>query len=491
GSSLDITFVAGRGRAAGLFADPLDMLNGTVRAPGAYLSAEEILRRQFLASVMDALAGDDRIDPPTPQRPVLASSAPGTYLGALLEEMGRRGPDRVDEFLARFATGAHAWDGLTDEARTNLRDWALPKDGGSSGLETAIHHAVQAWNAERDELRRRREHVNRNLEELQKLPADEERAAALQALSAESLLISAEQEEIGDPTVLDDEERRAEMRKLRGSAGRVGAEVSAHESAHWIGVLERFALLPNFTLVDDAVALDATLIWQDDDGRWQHEASTITRSGRPALTELAPGAHFYAHGRELEIDGVDIGTDGSALEATAFCPACGLAETFTRGAPPVTCPACGAREIGDPGQHRDVVDLTRVYSTMTRNRSKITDTSDDRIRTRFETAVSVSFDEEKARHRWSVTGSGLGLTLHRDTTLTRLNLGVPHQVADTIRISGEDRSAPGFLLCAECGHHDSDTEGNRPQDHQAWCSLRYAREGDNRAALLSRSMSTE
>ena len=71
---------------------------------------------------------------------------------------------------------------------------------------------------------------------------------------------------------------------------------------------------------------------------------------------------------------MDIGVDGSALKATAFCPACGLAATFTRGEPPIPCPACGAREIGDPGQHRDVVDLTRVYSTMTRNRSKITDT---------------------------------------------------------------------------------------------------------------------
>ena len=51
-------------------------------APGAYLSAEEILRRQFLASVMDTLAGDDRITPPGPPRPVLAPSGPGSFLGA-------------------------------------------------------------------------------------------------------------------------------------------------------------------------------------------------------------------------------------------------------------------------------------------------------------------------------------------------------------------------------------------------------------------------
>src|SRR5699024_8129533 len=64
GNALDVTFVAGRGRAAGLYYDPLDLLNGTVRAPGAYLSAQEILRRQLLASILDTLAGDDRITPP-------------------------------------------------------------------------------------------------------------------------------------------------------------------------------------------------------------------------------------------------------------------------------------------------------------------------------------------------------------------------------------------------------------------------------------------
>lgn len=128
---------------------------------------------------------------------------------------------------------------------------------------------------------------------------------------------------------------------------------------------------------------------------------------------------------------------------------------------------------------------------MTRNRSRITDSADDRVRMRWETAVSVAFDHDRLRHRWTVPGLGLGVDLHRGTTLTRLNLGAPHQVSGTLRISGEERSAPGFLLCEECGHHDSDTGGNRPQDHQSWCGLRYAREGRNRAALLARTVTTE
>jgi hypothetical protein len=87
GNALDVTFVAGRGRAAGLYYDPLDLLNGTVRAPGAYLSAQEILRRQLLASVLDTLAGDDRVPPPVRTTPVLASAAPGTFLGHVIEEL--------------------------------------------------------------------------------------------------------------------------------------------------------------------------------------------------------------------------------------------------------------------------------------------------------------------------------------------------------------------------------------------------------------------
>lgn len=491
GNALDVTFVAGRGRTAGVFYDPLDLLNGSVRAPGAYLSAQEILRRQFLASVMDTLAGDDRITPPGRTTPVLATAAPGSFLGHVLEEMRARGPAHVDRFLGRFATGTHAWDGLTEEARDGLRAWALSRADGGSGLINAVERAVTRWNTTREELRHRRARIQENLDQLESVPSTEERDEAKNALRAEDLLVSAEQELIGAEPALTDEERETERRRLRGSAGRVGAEVSALDSAHWIGVLELYGLLPNFTLVDDAVNLEATVIWQDDDGRWQHEAASYARSGAAALTELAPGARFYAHGRELEIDAVDIGVGGNALQPTAFCPRCGHVVTFDRATPPVVCPSCGGRDIADSGQHRDVVALTRVYSTMSRNRTRIGDSKDDRDRVPFETALSASFHEATPLQRWSVVGSGFGMALDRGTTLTRLNLGKRHQVAEKIRLSGKDVTAPGFLLCARCGHHDGNTEGNSPRDHQAWCDLRYEREGENRAALLSRTITTE
>src|SRR5699024_2703787 len=310
------------------------------------------------------------------------------------------------------------------------------------------------------------------------------RAEALASLRAEDLLICAEQEEIGADTTMTPEEQDAERRRLRGRAGQLGAEVSALDSAHWIGVLERYGLLPNFTLVDDAVQLEATVIWKDEEGVWKHDPVAYSRSGAAALTELAPGAHFYAHGRELVVDAVDIGIDGAALRPTAFCPRCGLAHQFEPAQPPQACPSCQGAEIADAGQHRDVIDLTRVSSTRSRSRTRIGDSRDEREKVQFERALSVSFHEARTVRSWSAAGTGFGMRLDRDTILTRLNLGKPQSGTETIRISGEDRAAPGFLPCARCGHHDSDTAGNSHRDHQAWCDLRYAREADNRPALL-------
>src|SRR5699024_6318405 len=129
------------------------------------------------------------------------------------------------------------------------------------------------------------------------------------------------------------------------------------------------------------------------------------------------------------------------------------------------CPSCQGAEIADAGQHRDVIDLTRVYSTMSRSRTRIGDSRDEREKVQFERALSVSFHEARTVRSWSAAGTGFGMRLDRDTILTRLNLGKPQSGTETIRISGEDRTAPGFLLCARCGHHDSDTAGNSHRDH--------------------------
>src|SRR4029078_11553453 len=56
GSALDLAFVSGRGEQLPQLGDPLSMINGRVRPPAAYPDADEILRRQYLASLADRQA---------------------------------------------------------------------------------------------------------------------------------------------------------------------------------------------------------------------------------------------------------------------------------------------------------------------------------------------------------------------------------------------------------------------------------------------------
>jgi len=79
-----VAYVTGRGDQLPRFNRPDDTINGAVRPPATYLDAEEILRRQFIASVADVLARDPNAPHPRSTRDALGSTAPGTFLGELI-----------------------------------------------------------------------------------------------------------------------------------------------------------------------------------------------------------------------------------------------------------------------------------------------------------------------------------------------------------------------------------------------------------------------
>ena len=58
GNALDLAYVTGRGEQLPKLGDPLSVINGEVRPPATYLRAEEILRRQYTAHLVDEFARD-------------------------------------------------------------------------------------------------------------------------------------------------------------------------------------------------------------------------------------------------------------------------------------------------------------------------------------------------------------------------------------------------------------------------------------------------
>jgi hypothetical protein len=148
------------------------------------------------------------------------------------------------------------------------------------------------------------------------------------------------------PVATDDDKQaaRAAEASLR-LARRRRAEL---QGEHWIAVMERAGLFPNYTLLDDRVALDVGLSRMDPDtGTFETEMLTHQRNAARALREFAPGATFYANGHQVRVDAVDLGNKGEAVRTWAFCAACGHSVDVTEKATPGGVPAVrGSSDCG-------------------------------------------------------------------------------------------------------------------------------------------------
>jgi hypothetical protein len=58
GNALNLAYLTGRGEQLPKLGDPLSVINGEVRPPATFLRAEEILRRQYTAHLVDEFARD-------------------------------------------------------------------------------------------------------------------------------------------------------------------------------------------------------------------------------------------------------------------------------------------------------------------------------------------------------------------------------------------------------------------------------------------------
>src|SRR5699024_3991140 len=86
GNSLVVALVQGRGATLPVVHDPLSLINGSVLPPAAFLSAAEILRRQFIAHAIDMLLIEG-IHPTSTRAREVFSTHPGSFLDTLRAEL--------------------------------------------------------------------------------------------------------------------------------------------------------------------------------------------------------------------------------------------------------------------------------------------------------------------------------------------------------------------------------------------------------------------
>ena len=460
GNALDLAYVTGRGEQLPKLGDPLSVVNGKVQPPATYLSAEEILRRQYTAHLVDSLARDPRAFHPQRAAQAIGRTSPGSFLGDLIDLAESTMNERLAVFVASMG-------GLPTDVVERLRSWLQPVTGKrTSPFAEHVRAASERWNATIRELEDRHSRIKTLLPQLR--------------------------EQAASPAHTDDDKQA--LRSAESTQKLIRGQLSALRTEYWIGVLEEYGLLPNYTLLDDTAVLDVGLSWIDPDtDQYEYGHAQFQRGSAQAIREFAPGATFYARGWEIAIDAVDLGLDGAAIRSWAFCTDCGYATDVAAtgvAAPVIRCPRCGSRGIADVGSRLDVVELTRVSAEIRRDESTISDGRDERRNAPFTVLTAADIDPALVGRRWFADNTGLGVTYLHTMDLRWINLGANGR-GPTRHIAGYDQTGEMFRVCEGCGKKDNDSGHNSPREHRPWCRYRTATKEHTRRVALSRTLRTQ
>ncbi|MBZ6091922.1 DEAD/DEAH box helicase [Streptomyces olivaceus] len=455
---------------------PRDMIDGRIVPPGSYLSAIEILRRQYTAHLLD-LAARGRL-PREDGRPLGALSrrvdelfGPSGYLADFTDAALAHGEELVAGFLALFPTG------VSDTAKEELEKYAV------RGIRSAIEKAEREWERENQKLRTRIRTIRSAIDELK--DGDKEQAST-----------------------------KAELEAELGALSKQGATRRRQPAQT---VLCDLGLLPNYALIDATTTLDATVFWPEGttlEGRPRYKSKSFSY-GRPrgfALSELAPGNTFYAEGYKHRITGIDIVTGRDQdWRHWRFCPSCGYVRTENAEHDITPCPRCGEAGIADSGSLWQIVQPSVVTARDKREDARIGDESDDRDR-RFYTVVDmvdIHPDHFAKGKSWRHTKEIFGVDYTRRAVIRRVNTG-PLSIGaqENDQLAGKPVRIAPFHVCTACGAASADgrpvfdddrdavdNSANRRRElkhHTPWCPLRRGTKGvPQEPVLLAHELETE
>ncbi|MDO4606613.1 MAG: DEAD/DEAH box helicase [Bowdeniella nasicola] len=482
GNSLVLSFVRGRGEHLPKLYDPLSVINGTVAPPTTYVNAEEILRRQFVAYVIDALArayggGDSSITVPALNASEKAAlwrtqqifdwANERSLLRQVAAVVERSGSALLDAFLTQFGTL------ITADTAQRLRAWV------GSGLTDRLYNAHLMWTRDLDELRHQLRAMTDSLPDL-----EQELADARKLYDADS-------------TAVRDAER--DLKSAQAQLRRLKQTLSEKRNTYWISALEFYGILPNYTLVGDTVHLDLSVTSRDPESQqYIVDAQEFDRSAASAIHELAPGSTFYARGLEITVDAVDLGVNAQDIQHWQLCQRCGWytpvraresAQERYEGLAPA-CARCGLGGIDDVGNVFDVVVLRKVSAEVRRDEAQISDARDDRKRTVFEVIPVADMDDVNLSGSWFVQENGFGVDNYSRVDLTWLNFG-RRGTGSLGTITGRNVTAGLFPLCEYCGKIDPRSRHNAPEHHRFWCKYRKASRENTRHLVLARTLTTQ
>ena len=449
GNSFVTTFAGSDPRSLYFLNDPELMISGDIAAPSCYLDAIEILRRQYVAFLLDQAAqGDDGPIPNAGQMPEkigkLAKNGMNDkgWFSAILD-VGKN-KEMVRQFIGLFG------DHLQEKVIDRLETWA------ETEMRTFVEHELARWQRQIASLHSQRDRLNERLKPLneKKNPSN------------------------------DDEET---IRRLVVELQHIAYRINKMRDQDTLGALESLGILPNYTLFDQSVTIEVNL-WQKEEKyskttEKQEQYKTVNSEyNRPALRaikELAPGNYFYVNAHRVLIDAVENGTEHEpAHQKWQICPQCSWA-TDDLTMQIKSCPRCGNVGISDSGSILKVLPLKIVSSTESELSARTSDDRDERELEWHDVQTTIDIAPEDIFASFKHSSAVFGFDGTHAATIRYLNFGPqvsPSGETTPISVNGYSANASLFVVCRLCGgvlgiRVDGKEENNKIH-HRTWCKVR-------------------
>jgi len=408
GKALTLTVANARPHDLFFYSEPEQMIAGGMDTPGIFLDASAVLERQFTAFCFDNwIASHADALVPRKLSQVLSGLEPVNrkkFPHNLIHFIETRQMDLFDRFVALFETGG----GMSVSSRDHLKRFVEGDRDLDGSLQYRIMNGLHGRSRERISLQKKIRSLHGKIKKKKSEPRDLNYDEAIRELEIEKSALKTLVKTIGDKDTFN--------------------------------FFTDEGLLPNYAFPEVGVQLQSVIFRkkmkvQKGEGSYETWTYECERPASSALQELAPANTFYAQGRRVNVDQVDMTL--SEIQTWRFCNHCTHKEMLGGGQETKVCPQCGSPLWADAGQKRIMLQMRQVFAATPDRKSRISDDSDDRDPVFYNRQMLVEFDEKFLLDAWRIDADiPFGFDFLTNVDFCEINFGEKTEIGEKITIAG-------------------------------------------------------
>ncbi|MBT5934399.1 DEAD/DEAH box helicase [Sulfurimonas sp.] len=424
GNAFNVTLANASNHDLYFYEEPNEIMQGSIDAPGVYIDASAILQRQFLAFCIDNWVTKQAVtsqELPHKLNTVLnniAKNNKDSFPYTLFEFIQNNTNDLLEDFFELYE------DKLQTNSKSKLTEFVLGSDDSNSLVFLVLNRL--------------------------ELVLQEQKSLSSQISALKKSLKKHENKEAKDKDHDD-------------VAKKIQSELDGLKSVLLLlkrkKTFEFFAdegLLPNYAFPESGVILKSVIYRRKDTkadesgGKYETYTYEYERAGSSAISELAPNNSFYAGGRKVTIDQIDM--SASEVETWIFCDKCSYTQRVTNEEIS-SCPKCSSEMFCDDGQKKEILRMKQVLATSDDKSSRLKDDKDQRDIKFFNKQLLINFDKKHIEDAYAIIGdeTSFGFEFIEKVNFKEVNFGETTLIGNDISIAGKSVPRKGFVICRSCG----------------------------------------